>query len=90
LYKKILALNSGFVDLGPIYQVGCGIEYNPSELLITGGLIGDAHHPYELLLAIPALQPVLTLAVLYLREAACELQALFFASLGRLGLCQSR
>jgi hypothetical protein len=90
LYQKILALNAGFVDLRPIDQVWCGIEYNSSELLITGGLIGNAHHPYEFLLAIPALQPVLTLAVLYLGEAACEFQALFLASLGCLGLCQSR
>jgi len=90
LYQKILALNAGFVDLRPIYQVGCGIKDNPPELLITGGLIGNAHHSNELLFAVPALQPVLTLAVLHLGEAACEFEALFLASLGRLGLCQSR
>lgn len=82
---------TSLVDLGSIDQVGCGIEDEASsDLLITGGLIGDAHHPDELLLAITALQSVLTLAVFHLRQISCELEALLLASLGRLSLCQSR
>jgi hypothetical protein len=91
LYQKVLALDASLVDLGPIDQVGCGIEDEASsKLLIAGGLIGDGHHPDELLLAIPALQTVLTLAVFHLGQISCELQALLLASLGCLGLCQSR
>ena len=83
-------MDASLVDLGPIDQVGCGIEDEASsELLITGGLIGDAHHSNELLLAITALQTVLTLAVFDLGQIPGELQALLLASLGRLGLCQS-
>ena len=60
-------MDASLVDLGPIDQVGCGIKDEASsELLITGGLIGDSHHPDKLLLAITALQSVLTLAVFHL------------------------
>lgn len=91
MYQKVLALDASLVYLGPIDQVRCGIEDEASsKLLITGGLIGDAHHSDEFLLAITALQSVLTLAVFHLGQIPCELQALLLASLGYLGLCQSR